>query len=209
MILDLRDDQPNPPPLYGSKNKHARERDGRSVIVRDLREIYAIVLHQTACRFGAPQGKSRHLRALGVACHALAFDDGVIALPNPLLWQVNHANGLNAISLGLEIEGWFPGETDKPTDRRQREPSPLVIETALEAVRVLVSEASKEGITISHVFAHRQSSPTRRADPGETIWREVARKCGLETDCRATWLTKEGRGRPIPRSWDPNGYGDY
>ncbi len=53
---------------------------------------------------------------------------------------------------------------------------------------------------LERVLAHRQSSASRRSDPGEGIWRllePVARELGL--DPAFDWTVADGR--PIPEAW--------
>lgn len=222
-VLDLRSQQPNPPPLYRGKRKH-RIRNGR-VVLRDPKKITGVTIHQTACVFGPLNDLVvRHRRALGVACHALAFGrDRTVVLANPLRSYVYHGNGFNPDDLGLEIEGHFSGLLDDPstTPRREdletvwngKEPTKItvdIIETACEALRILVELGRSEGMPIEYIRAHRQSSGTRRADPGEGMWREVVLgyavpTLGLKTQPRRAI----GTGRPVPRAWDPAGVGRY
>ena len=214
-VLDLRAEQPNPPQLQ--KPKHW-VRNGR-VVERDPATIDCIVLHQTACVFGKRADQpTRHHRALGVACHALAFNDGVVVLPNPLRWYVQHGNGFNATSLGLEVEGVFPGIAGDPKTlpKNAGPETPLtdtLILTARLAVRVLMEQAAIEGITIRRIVAHRQSSATRRADPGSALWKAVVVEhavpvLGLRVEPDLVLVAKNGRpGRPIPAAWGgPAGY---
>lgn len=220
-VLDLRDQQPNPPPKYSGKTKHKIVR--KSVVVRDPKTVDSITIHQTACTFGKGKYPTRHHRAIEVACHALAFRDGVVALPNPLPWYVYHGNGFNARSLGLEIEGSYAGERDNPnTPKREDLEShwgddskitlldDLTIETARTALEVLLAEAAKWGADIKYILAHRQSSGSRKSDPGYEIWEEVVihyavKRLGLKTQPHYT----VDDGRPIPLVWDPSGKGKY
>lgn len=195
MIIDLRDVR-SPAPVRGI-NKVKRNRDG-SAVVRDPATVNGVVIHQTATDFGAKKGRPRYERALDVACHAMAFKTGEAVLAAPLAWYVNHGNGFNAHTLGLEIEGHYPGILGRGpgTDR-------LTLETlgaAVAALTELVKRGRAEGMPIRYVYAHRQSRATRRADPGWEIW----------TDLRPTfdWLGLEilpdlkiGSGRAIPKEW--------
>lgn len=241
-ILDLLAEQPNPPPLVRGKRKvrtrwqPSREQDrdlrprpgGIYVVERNPEDVDTIVVHQTACTFGkAPDQPTRHHRALRVACHNLAFSDGVVVRANPLPWYVNHGNGFNARSLGLEIEGSFPGLLDDP-DTPTREDlathwgddanitplTDLLVETACLAIGDLVKRAGEWGAEIRYIVAHRQSSSTRRSDPGEEIWRRVVLgwavpELGLQTQPALALGRGRKAGRPIPEAWDPDGVGGY
>lgn len=221
-VMDFRDEQPNPPPKYNGKRKHKIVK--KSVVVRDPKDVDSITVHQTACVFGkSPHQETRYHRALGVACHALSFNDGVVALPNPIPWYVYHGNGFNKNSLGLEIEGSFVGCPDDPEspvredlqshwgdDSRITPLTELGAETACVALERLMFEAEKWGANIKYINAHRQSSATRRSDPGYEIWNDVVlafavKELGLKTQP----LLKIGKGRRIPLVWDPEGRGKY
>jgi N-acetyl-anhydromuramyl-L-alanine amidase AmpD len=214
--LDLRSLQPNPPDL--AKQKHALRRAviaGRPVqrvVERDPATIDGVVIHQTACVFGKKRSQpDRYHRALGVACHALAFNDGTSVLANPLAWLVYHGNGFNSRSLGLEIEGRFPGLVGKPSTLAAEPETPcdaVVIAAAADALRWLVEEGRAEGMPLRYVWAHRQSSPTRRSDPGEAPWVALLptfAELGLEVQPALVLNSKSGAGRPIPEAWGGSG----
>jgi hypothetical protein len=200
---------------------------------REPSKVDAIVIHQTAAAYGASAaqvkaaGGDRELalarRALRVACHAMAFRGGFYVAAAPLRWYVQHGNGLNAQSLGLEIDGLYSGLEDDPETFPRREDrdttwsagAPCVltettIEAAREALRWLVETGRAEGMPIEYVYAHRQSSATRRSDPGAAIWREIVEAyaipvLGLRSERGRTW----GDGRAIPVEWSPAGEGAY
>ncbi len=222
-LLDLRSQQPDPPPLYRGKRKHKLYRG--KVVQRDPKKVTGVTIHQTACIFGPLKDPiARHRRALGVACHALSFGiDRTVVLANPLRSYVWHGNGFNAYELGLEVEGHFSGLLDDPRTTPRREdietmwngktPTQMtadILETACEALRILVELGRLEGMPIEYVHAHRQSSGTRRADPGEGIWRDLilgfaVPVLNLKTQPRRAI----GTGRPIPRTWDPSAVARY
>lgn len=167
-------------------------------VVRRPEDITGIVIHQTACDFGAKPGQPRYREALEVACHALAFKTGEAVIAAPLLWYVQHGNKFNAYSLGLEIEGHYPGAPERGpgTDRLTVE----TLEAAHEALAELVVRGRALGMPLRNVWAHRQSSATRRADPGWEIWKN------LRPSFARLGLTEHpdlaiGTGRPIPREW--------
>ena len=200
-------------------------------VMRDPRRVDTIVVHQTAVEFGVSDRAIRAAdgdrelalarRALDVACHAMAFRDGFSVLAHPLLAWVNGGNGWNKRGVNVEIEGRYPGLADDPStvareDLRTTwggtpsELTELTIAAARDALRRLVEEEGpKVGITLRRIVSHRQSSPTRRSDPGEAIWKAVvleyaAPVLGLEVVREAI-----DRGRPVPLAWDPEGRGSY
>ena len=225
-FFDLRSEQDYRYP--GGKRK-ARIRNGEPVR-RDVKNVEGIVLHQTAVEFsvssrqlelaGGDRDRALANRGLDVACHAIAFRSGIFVATHPLDVHVNHGNGLNASSLGLEIDGRYSGLVDDPgtvarEDLRttwKGDPTlltDLTVRTARDALRWLVEEGRRQGMPIRKLWAHRQSSATRRSDPGEELWKAVAlwgaQELGLTLEQHKTW----GDGRPVPAAWDPGGVGPY
>lgn len=214
-VLDMRSDQTDPAP----KSKVV----GGKTVKRAPHTITGITLHQTSCVYGVSQqqinaaGGDRelalHRRALGVACHAMAFMDGTVVLSNPLENYVYHGNGLNAQTCGIELEGMLPGLTSDPKGTTWGgDPTPMtekMIAAMREAVRQVVELGRAQGMPINRLYAHRQSSASRRSDPGQQVWEEVAlwaqQALGLEL-CQSVTV---GDGRPVPVEWDPNGVGHY
>lgn len=217
-VLDWRGLRPDPPPLVRGKRRHL-VRAGH-VVRRDPRTVVGVTLHQTATRYGPADDRERRLRrALDTPYHALAYREGAVVLTQPLDWYSWHGNGLNESSLGLAIEGLYSGLADDPSttpreDLRTTWGGPpddvteLVVTTAREALRVLVELGRAEGMPLRYIWAHRQSSATRRSDPGQEPWQRVVLEyavpvLGLEVQPSRTWRD----GRPIPREW--GGAGPY
>jgi len=226
-LFDLRADQDYVYP-GGKRKVHMR---GRAPMMREPSSVTTIVIHQTAIEFGvSPRAISkaggdvdlaRARRALDVACHALAFRDGFFAAAHPLRTYVNHAGRFNAASLGLEIEGRYPGlmddvstvareDLDSTWGGAPSELTPQTVDSACEALRWLVDEGRREGMPITRIVSHRQSSDHRRSDPGEEIWKRIVLdfavpELGLVADLRSPWR----EGRPVPVEWDSNGIGSY
>jgi hypothetical protein len=205
-VLDLRSRQtPSGPPKAGKLHKGA-------LVMRDPSTIDTICLHQTATLL--PPGKAdlraangdpalaRHLRALRVHAHVTAFTTGTAVIAYPLRAYVWHGNGANASSIGVECEASLTG-LDTSCDEK-------VVEAGRAALTWLCENGPTEGIHISYIVAHRQSSKTRRGDPGLALWRAVAldhgvAKLGLRTTPERVW----GDGRPIPVEWQADGVGNY
>lgn len=216
-VFDLTKLQSDPAP-------HTRLSKGRT-LMRDPEDIEGIMIHQTAVNFGVARyqifavggdaGEAQRRRALDVACHTMAFAEGWVVHAHPIASYVNHGNAANAVTLGLEIEGIFAGLEDDPytvpredrlTTWGKRDPDVFDrdrIATARVALRSLLERAREAGCkNIRYVYAHRQSSKMRRADPGEAIWRHVVEEYAvpdlkLVADRKRVW----GKGRPIPREW--------
>jgi peptidoglycan hydrolase-like protein with peptidoglycan-binding domain len=217
--------------------KFKRGRDGKPV-VRDPSQVNGITIHQTAVPYGVKPyqinaaGKSLGYnmknpsdeekeeaerlalarRSLQVACHVMAFRQGFVSIPNDMLWYVYHGNGWNSTELGIEIDGRFPGVEGGKTwnGGPATEVTDTLVRAACLGIEILVIEGRKAGMPIEYIHAHRQSSSTRRDDPGEELWKRVVLDfavpiLGLKTEpARAI-----GDGRPVPKEWDPDGVGKW
>lgn len=229
-LFDLVDEQDYRYP--GGKRK-CKLRRGEPVMRRP-EDVTGVTLHQTAQPFGVASYQLRAARgdrdlalarrALDAACHVMSFREPFFTHAHPLLAWVHHGNGFNSSTLGLEVVGKYSGLEDDPDtapDEAEittwRGPpqvvTELTVECAREALRYLVTEGRALGCPIRWIYAHRQSSASRRSDPGETLWREVAlwgvAELGLETDPALVLGSGKGRGRPVPREWQPDGVGRY
>lgn len=226
VLLDTAAAQPNPPPrlVRGGSPRYRVAPHHAGVLQRDPATVDTICVHQTACIFGPKADLARrHDRAHDVPIHALAFTDGVLALPYPLSWYLFHGNHWNARSLGIEIEGKYPGLGGEPVPYRPgahqdgdditeapTHLSDLTIATARRGIYELVTRGKALGMPITRIVAHRQSSGTRRADPGQAIWEHVV----LAYAVAVLGLHEVPNevledGRPIPKQWSPNGHGEY
>lgn len=217
LFFDLRNE-----PVPFDKSSRFRMRNG-SVIRRPPHVVNSIVIHQTGVEFGvndrlvAQAGGDEDLalarRAKNIPAPAVSFD-GFFVKNYPLDFYCYHAGVLNRNSLGLEIDGLYAGVANDPkTVWKGQTPTVFTntrIQAARAALKYLVEEGRALGMPITHIYAHRQSSSTRRADPGEEIWRKIVLDyavpvLGLET--RPDYAV--GTGRFIPQEWDPNGVGTY
>lgn len=199
VIKDWRRDRPEPPP------GHSRRR-GNAVHMRRAIDVTGVTLHQTATNFGPADLFKREQRAWRVRCHAMAFRHGVGILAAPALWYINHGNGWNGTDLGLECEGLFAGIDGNDSTvwggGKESEKTELLAETIRETLRALVIAARNDGCPLKWLHSHRQSSATRRSDPGQWIWQETVsfaeRELGLEVQLEKVM----GDGRPVPCEWD-------
>lgn len=223
--------------LYpGGKRKTKLDRKGKPVR-RDPRKVTHIVLHQTAVEYGvskqqiaASNGDAELAlarRFLDVACHIAACRSGFIVLAHDLDVQVNHGNGFNSFSIGIEVDGRYCGIEDDPSTVAREDlqstwgglPTVLTSRTvraARAAVGYAVTAGRKRGMPLTHIVAHRQSSGQRRSDPGQELYQRVilnwaVPELGLKTEPHLTLPSeKSGPGRPVPLEWDPeHGLGSY
>lgn len=226
-IYDLRSEQDYEYPNGANKvRKH-----GLSPVMRNAELITTVAVHQTAVEFGvsarsvrASNGDvelARARRSLDVACHTMAFRKGYFAVSHPLLAYVNHAGRFNPFSLGLEIDGRYPGLMDDVSTVAREDldstwggaPTELTDKTvaaACAALEWMLERGLSLGMPIRYVVAHRQSSDNRRSDPGEEIWQRVVREFAVDVLGLTAKLDSPWReGRPVPVAWDPNGIGEY
>lgn len=198
-------------------------------------EVDGIVLHQTATRFpvgrywlrkaDGDERRARQLRVLRVAAHYIALRDLQVVKGRPTLAYVHHANRLNRPTLGVEVEGRFPGLEDVPETAPREdllttwglakgetpdEADRATVDAAREAVAWAYEDGRRAGCPLRYIYAHRQSNGSRRADPGEALWEAVAVDFAvavLHLEVRPTYVL--GSGRPLPAVWDPAGVGPY
>jgi hypothetical protein len=167
--------------------------------------VATLVLHQMDCRGDTNPGWLRWSRG-DLAIHYVACRDGSAAWLydcNALLW---HAHGYNGWSIGLEVEGRFPGLLGVPDPHRADRLTDDQADAALRCVRHAVAEVASHGGTLRYLAAHRQSCElSKRPDPGEEIWRRVALPAMAEHSLLAARTLPEGA--PIPEAWDPRAVG--
>jgi hypothetical protein len=209
-VVDLTAEQPNPPRYDPPHHRIVRGKTAAldHVYSRPANSIDGIVIHQTAVAYGVTAAavkaaggdpvKAKHRRALDVAAHMTAFSTGYAVLAHPLDWYVYHGNSLNARSLGLEIEGLYPelqGDKELLTGN--------VLQAAREGLTYLVTTARSKLMPIKWVWAHRQSSLTREADPGEEIWRKLILDFAVSTLGLVPQPDFVSGGKPLPPEWRP------
>jgi len=215
-LYDLRDEP------WEKRIPQKFKRSGGLPVIRDPAMITGITVHQTAVPYsvrdyqiqaaGGDEHLALALRSLNVACHVMAFRKGFIAAPNHLTHYVYHGNGFNSHELGIEIDGRFPGLIGEKTwdGKKASEVTDTLVRAACAGIEYLVREGRACGMPITKIHAHRQSSATRRSDPGEELWKRVVLDyavpvLGLKTE--PALVLKDGR--PIPTLWDENGVGPY
>jgi hypothetical protein len=196
-----------PPKFFDVTNDHSgKQRRG----ARAWQVIDGIVLHQTAALLG-PNLKRWH----DVAAHIGIPRDGKIILMNPLDQLIWHANSFNATTVGIEISGNFEGIDGDPSTLWAPGGGPhrataAQIQAARDAVGWICAAIAAQGGNVRFLYAHRQSSTDRRADPGSRVWENVGlwgqQTLGLSAG-KAGY--KVGTGRPIPREWDPSSTAAY
>lgn len=212
--------KPTRPPLTATGRPKWRMARG-IVVERNPRNVTGVTIHQTATEYGLTDrqidaaGGDKNLalahRALNIACHNAAFE-GFYVRTTPLQYYVQHGNGFNASELGLEIAGLYPGVVGGKTwnGRAATKLTEDRIEAARAALADLVTRGRNQGMPIRFLHAHRQSSASRRDDPGEEIWKAVVLEFAVpQLGLKLQQERVIGDGRPVPKEWDPKGVGSY
>lgn len=182
--------------------------------------IMGVTLHQTGCNMPKnPKGWGRLNAHIGIT------QEGLIVLANSPLDWIWHAQGLSKFTIGVEIEGNYPGLKDNKKTLWKGGGGPASLNDkmllALDQCFDLLQWMFESGSQVwRFVHAHRQSAPSRIADPGEEIWQTVGLSWINRLDVIHGPTNKQrdggplytrGKGRPIPREWDstkPTGYWD-
>lgn len=173
---------------------------------RALAKTTGICLHQTACLLG-----ERPERWDTVGCHVGITRSGKVIWLHDFDRVVAHGNGWNAQTVGIEIDGLYAGIEgdaktvwDDPSTPQRELGMVLTVETEIavkDAIRWICGKAP----AVKALVAHRQSSESRRNDPGSAIWQRIAlpmmKECDLSDGGPGF---KIGDGRPIPEAWDPS-----
>lgn len=169
---------------------------------RDMKNVTHIVLHQTACRLGV-----KPKRWYDIACHCGVLRDGTVLYVNDLQHYVWQANGFNNYSIGIEIDGHFPGIVgDSRTIWKDGGSTHVVTQEQIESTKNLLLWIYMQGIALGGNFeklvAHRQSSSDRVADPGSEVWNAIAPWAMDQLGLEVPWYETTGSGVYLPRQWD-------
>lgn len=175
-------------------------------------EINGVTLHQTGCEMPQhPNGWGR------VNAHIGITQEGRTILINEFTDMIWHAQGLSKTTIGIEIEGNFPGVRGDMRTLWKGGGGPHFFNIAMkmaldECFELLCTEFDRNNAAWESVHAHRQSSRSRRADPGSEIWQTIAmpwgKRLGLEqADGGPDWHLPKGMA--IPKRWNPAYPGNY
>jgi outer membrane protein OmpA-like peptidoglycan-associated protein len=163
--------------------------------VRDMRKVYALVLHQMA--FSRGNNNARYDTA---TAHFAILPDGQILQLHPLNALLWASNGFNSGSVAVEFVGNFPNTKGKCWSPKKFGCHRVTPEQ-IEAGRYLVDHLIAT-MALTHILAHRQSSATRENDPGPDIWYHVGQWAIENRGLKDGGLGfKVGGGNPIPDAW--------
>lgn len=201
------------PPLLVDRREYAAQGHGPKqawrVKQRGWHEVRGICLHQTACLLG-----ERDERWDTVGAHIGITRAGKVIWLHDFDRIVAHGNGWNAQTVGIEIDGLYAGVEGRP-ETVWNDPStpirevgmvltPAAIESAKQTIRWIFQRTLAHASRIRALVAHRQSSESRRDDPGSAIWQAVALPMHAELDLNDGGVGfKLGDGYAIPAEWDP------
>ena len=168
--------------------------------------ITGVTLHQTACDFGS----ERPDRWDTLWAHLGCSREGNVFWAYDLEQVVWHGNGFNMATVGIECEGNYAGVVGdrstvwQPGTGELMVVTPELVKAAQDAVRWVCAVVAQHGGHVGNLFAHRQSAGSRRADPGQELWQQVALPVMAElglSDGGPQY--KVGEGRPVPAAWNP------
>jgi hypothetical protein len=84
------------------------------------------------------------------------------------------------------------------------------VEATRQAIRRIVARVAANGGEVKALVAHRQSSASRRNDPGSAVWSRIALPMSAELGLSDGGPGfKIGDGRAIPKEWDPRSKVNY
>lgn len=211
VLAKLRAEPELPPGLPGvefhdRRKMAAQSHHGYATRRRSISRVTAIVLHQTGCVMG-----ERPARYDGMGAHVGVTRCGRVIWLHDWDRTVVAANGLNGSTVSIEIDGLYAGiEGDDstvwdnprtPTRERGMVLTPEAAKAAREVIAWIVEDVRRRGGAVTAIRAHREASASRRSDPGEAIWKQVALMAADELGL-GTGGDVLGDGRPVPREWD-------
>jgi peptidoglycan hydrolase-like protein with peptidoglycan-binding domain len=197
----------DPVPSKGSRIVDRRDahKNAKGWPRRSWSRIEGVTLHQTGVRLSNAPARWDTVHA-----HVGITGDGKVILINDPTVVAPHGNGLNGFTIGIEICGNFRGIEEKPGTHWKGGGEATTLSAAQKAALEelfgwLEGEFAGHGATWRMVHAHRQASAAREADPGSKVWKEIAMpwmaRLGA-TDGGPKF--KIGKGRTIPRQWNPD-----
>lgn len=210
-IIELFRKATEAPPDVIDRRKYAAQSHGPErqwkVRGRSWKDVRGICLHQTACVLG-----ERPERWDTVGAHIGITRSGKVIWLHSFDRIVCHGNGWNAQTVGIEIDGLYAGVQgddstvwDDPSTAKHEQGMELPevqAEAARQVIRWIREETYKAGGEIRVLVAHRQSSKSRRNDPGSEIWKRVALPMHAELGLGDGGYGFEIGGYAIPAAWD-------
>ena len=149
-----------------------------------------------------------HQRFWKAEYHWIGLLNGDVLYNNQISRYTFHGSGGNSKLIGVSGEGNFPG-LEKKRKKKHNGWHEHTIETNRGTIRLAVLKSREEGAPVERLYAHRQYSDGRIADPGEGWWKEIGIPMSKELHLERMVFQKFGKGREICREWDPEGRVNY
>ncbi len=208
-LLNIGAPEHQPGTEFHDRRKYAAQAHGPEhewpVTDRPISQVTGICLHQTACYMG-----ERPQRYDNTGAHVVVTRAGKVIWLHDWNRKVAAANGWNNGTVSIEVDGLYAGvegdpstvwdDPSTPFKEKGMTLTPESVKALKETVRWIKSQVP--GIT--KLVSHRQSSGSRRNDPGSAIWHDAALPLMTELN-----LSDGGKGfkldngYPIPEEWDP------
>ena len=180
---------------------------------RSWKKVTGVCLHQTACVLG-----ERPARYDTVGAHICITRAGKVIWLHDFDRVVVHGHGWNAQTIGIEIDGLYAGvegdpktvwdDPSTPGKEKGQGLTQAATDATKQTLRWIDDVVTEKGGDFKALVAHRQSSDTRRNDPGSAIWKAIALPMSTElglNDGGAGFKLNDGY--PIPEAWDPRRIG--
>ncbi len=156
----------------------------------------------------AAERMALHQRFWKAEYHYIGLLNGDSLYNNHITRYTFHGSGGNKKLIGVSAEGNFPG-LEKKRKKKHNGWDEHTIETNRGTIRLAVLRSREQGAPVERLYAHRQYSGGRIADPGQGWWKEVGIPMAKELNLDRRIFQKFGKGREVCREWDEDGRVDY
>ncbi len=179
--------------------------------IRPWKKVTGVCLHHTAVVLGERPGRWASLGA-----HLGITRSGKIIWCHDFDRVMYHGNRWNDQTVGIEIDGHYAGIEGelhtywRPRGKPNRKPQELTqesIDATCAAIRWICETVERNDGHVDALVAHRQSSKSRRSDPGSAIWKAIALPMSEELTLHDGGEGFEVGGYPIPEEWNPDRVG--
>lgn len=149
-----------------------------------------------------------HQRFWKAEYHWIGLLNGDALHNNDISRYTFHGSGGNSKLIGVSGEGDFPG-LEKNRKKKHNGWDEHTIETNRAVIRLATTNSRDLGAPVERLYAHRQYSSGRVADPGEGYWKEIGIPMAKELHLERMVFQKFGSGNEICREWDDEGRVNY
>ena len=156
----------------------------------------------------AAERMALHQRFWKAEYHYIALLNGDCLYNNDISRYTFHGSGGNSKLSGVSGEGNFHG-LEKKRKKKHNGWVEHEIVTNRGLMRLAVLRSREEGAPVERLYAHRQYSGGRLADPGEGYWKEIGIPMAKELNLDRRIFEKYSKGNEICREWDEEGRVNY